>query len=488
MQSPRTTRQCVFGINELQQPKYAVCKHGQGHNAKCGFAHSLAEIGMPFKMRQAMWYCRANESRGHAGIDMFFGQQYTAAQHDRVLQMINSEGLARIPKWARMFSYFVGYGSENEYVCDNDFGLYAQLKKNSELIFKKEWSRIEPKVHDGTLEYPFPLALDEKQRTLAERMRVRMASAVVFPIMRAVCDWNDLGNWYAGQTSMHWGPHSQQYLPIKQGNTYYLIGASVDPTWYFVCEELKELLQGGWCPPTAFRSTSISRIAHDVTLPVLEAQRQPYVSPPSRPPPIRIGRVLDVCSDGSWNPDVDAMGAGIAAGCIAGSDDATCRVSFAGVFAGAEIAELLGIILLLQYLYTKFQADTLNGRSAKFETILIRIDSQNAQDHVFNSQRPAMDSGKYLLPAISLAKRLVARFTDAGIWVCPRHTSSKNNPAHRIAKHEQEARRRVRWGPPDVWPDFMPAVWQNVLIDVAKNQAARVLHIDDIDVDVLMTL
>ena len=85
MQSPHTTRQCVFGSNELQPPKYAVCKHGQGHEAKCGFAQSLAEIGMPLKMFPAMWYCKANESRGHAGIDMFLGQQYTGAQHDSIL-------------------------------------------------------------------------------------------------------------------------------------------------------------------------------------------------------------------------------------------------------------------------------------------------------------------------------------------------------------------------------------------------------------------
>ena len=120
----------VFGPNEIQAPKYAVCKHGRGHGVLCGFAHGLAEIGMPLKLLPAMWRCKANESRGHAGIDMFFGQRYIGAQHDRILQMICNEGLERIPSWARMFAYFVGFGPANEYVCDGDFGLYAQLKEH----------------------------------------------------------------------------------------------------------------------------------------------------------------------------------------------------------------------------------------------------------------------------------------------------------------------------------------------------------------------
>ena len=142
------------------------------------------------------------------------------------------------------------------------------------------------------------------------------------------------------------------------------------------------------------------------------------------------------------------------------------------------------------YLYTKYLSDTRNGVLPTYDTILLRIDSQNAEDHVFSEKPPLFDSGKYLLPAISLAKRLVARFTTAGIRVCPRHIASKDNIAHRIAKHEQEMRRTVdHWDSMcDVWPDFMPSVWQNVFLDVAKNQAAYAALVEDIDVDVLMTL
>ena len=108
MYTPRTPR---FPANAIQAPKYAVCKHGFSHSHLCGYAHKLAELGMPLVLLLAMWHCTAHVHRGHAGIDMFFGQAYTGAQYDRVIQMVHAEGLAGIPAWARLFAYFVGYGA-----------------------------------------------------------------------------------------------------------------------------------------------------------------------------------------------------------------------------------------------------------------------------------------------------------------------------------------------------------------------------------------
>ena len=33
----------------------------------------------------------------------------------------------------------------------------------------------------------------------------------------------------------------------------------------------------------------------------------------------------------------------------------------------------------------------------------------------------------------------------------------------------------MSWADEDVWPEFMPIVWQKVLLDVASNQAGGVL-------------
>ena len=135
-------------------------------------------------------------------------------------------------------------------------------------------------------------------------------------------------------------------------------------------------MRGGWCPPTAFAVSCMTAIAHDVSLPVLFAQSQPYVLEAADTSAIH-GVILEVYTDGSHNPRIagDHVGAGIAAGWIAGDDDATNRVSLAGVYAGAEISELLGIIGVLQYLYTKCMVDEL----PTYDTILLRIHSKNAE-------------------------------------------------------------------------------------------------------------
>ena len=99
------------------------------------------------------------------------------------------------------------------------------------------------------------------------------------------------------------------------------------------------------------------------------------------------------------------------------------------------------------------------------------------------------ESGKYLVPAITLAKRLVSRSMHAGIYVCARHVPRRHNLAHRIAKHEQEQRRHDSWSPShDFWPEFMPEQWKQVFRDVAINQAAGMVVVGELGHDVLMTI
>ena len=52
-------------------------------------------------------------------------------------------------------------------------------------------------------EYPFELGVDSRDKTLSERMRTRLASAVSCGVYFCICDWDCAG--YAERTSMHWG-------------------------------------------------------------------------------------------------------------------------------------------------------------------------------------------------------------------------------------------------------------------------------------------
>ena len=182
----------------------------------------------------------------------------------------------------------------------------------------------------------------------------------------------------------------------------------------------------------------------------------------------------------------DEPGQGIAAGWLVGHNAATDRVSIAGYFTGAEASELLGIICLLQYLWHKWTVDG----EALYNAIVIRIDSKNAMHHVFRREPPLYEDGRYLLPAISLAMYLVKRFTDAGMRVTPEHVSSKHNSAHAIAKNEQARRRRTdQWSAAyDVWPEFLPVVWQNVFRHVSTNQVEKECIYDEIDMDVFLAI
>ena len=346
---------------------------------------------------------------------------------------------------------------------------------------------MEDLVKQGTAKCPFPLAVDANSLLLPERIRQRMRTPMRFNCLRCVCDWSDVGDWYAQHTSWHWGAESRQYLSIMTGSTYYLIGISADPAWYYVCSDIKYMLShGGWCPPTAFEESRIISEGHEVTLPVLLPMPEPYVPEAIKPKPF--GNSIQVYCDGSPNRFIgDGWGCGIAAGWIAGDDDATGRVSLAGSFAGPEISELLGIIGALQYLWDTYTNPKVGAW--QYEQVVLCIDSQNAQGHVFLPDAPTYESGKYLVPAITLAKRLVSRSMHAGIYVCARHVPSRFNLAHRIAKHEQEQRRNDSWSPShDVWPEFMPEQWKQVFRDVAKNQAASMVVVDELGHEVLMTI
>ena len=448
----------------LQGKKYAICKKGAGHDGLCGYAHKTSDVDFPEKFNRRMWNCTAHVRKGHAGIDLFVGQEYTASQYDRILQMATAETICFTAVWARMFAWFNFLGDPNEYIADNDFGLYATLQLHSDMIYTGK----------GT--YRFVPAEDRNGLTLDERMVRRLSNETEFPALCGVCDWHDDGGQYAAGTSMHWGAESRQYSPIHRGTTYYLAGTSFEG-WLYVFRDLKTMLtEGGWCPPDAcIRIPDRSLVGHEVTLPVFSAQSEPYVVDVPR---LLDGRVLEVYTDGSHQPRITGEpGEGIAAGWVAGDDDATDRVSMNGFYSGAEISELLGIIGAAQHLWKRWTPE------AEYDIILFRIDSKNAIDHVFELRDPALDTGRYLLPAIKLARALVDRFKKMNIPVYAKHVPSNLNCAHCIAKDEQSRRRKNdRWDTAqNVWPEFLPDVWKNVLRQVSINQRQGACIHEEID-------
>ena len=179
----------------LGTSKYAACRHGWDHRAWCGYAHKTGDIEFPHKFNWRMWICSAHEPRGHAGIDLFVGQVYTGGQYDRVIQMVHAETLQCTARWARMFAWFNCYGDANEYITDGDFGLYDLLEGHQEIIFNSMNSMEQVRLGTCTT-YLFPLAVDDKGRTLQDRMARRLECVTEFPALFAVSDWHDDGDVY----------------------------------------------------------------------------------------------------------------------------------------------------------------------------------------------------------------------------------------------------------------------------------------------------
>ena len=228
----------------IQGSKYAVCKHGPSHECMCGFAHKLADVGMPHNYIERMRICKAHYRGGHPGIDLYLGQLYAPMQYDRIISMIFAEQFDRIPNCFRQFTWFEGLGSANENVLDCDFGFYALLESLPQKVFKAPWSRIlQLEVERGTCMYPFALAVDKNGYTFGRRMEIRMASGLLSRLLRCVCALTDVDSKFARGTSTHWGIRSQVYLSLVKGRTYYFIGESGGNfPWYYVAEDPKRIL------------------------------------------------------------------------------------------------------------------------------------------------------------------------------------------------------------------------------------------------------
>ena len=243
---------CAGGVSmRPSQVKYALCQHGPMHLGRmpgCGFAHFLDELDLPASIPGCRWIDRSLEPGGHSGIDMFFGQQYTAEQTLRLCAAITNEGRGGIPSWARQYAWFVGLGSSAEYVFDGDFGWSARYDLYEERIFGTS-AGPDPRV--GGRVYPFELMLDADDMNLIMRMRVRLATAREYRRYRALGAWFEVEGGYARATTMHWGCQSRQYLSTETNHEYYCVGVqdgASSPWWYMMPADTRcsALTHGGW--------------------------------------------------------------------------------------------------------------------------------------------------------------------------------------------------------------------------------------------------
>ena len=115
-------------LSGMPRVRYALCKHGPRHKRVCGFAHQLAEVAIPRKANRILWQDQLPAAQGHAGIDYFMGQQYSAGQWERVLQYLGSEDVSQWPMWAKRLAWFLDFGSRVSFVCDGDLGWSADAR------------------------------------------------------------------------------------------------------------------------------------------------------------------------------------------------------------------------------------------------------------------------------------------------------------------------------------------------------------------------
>ena len=129
---------------------------------------------------------------------------------------------------------------------------------------------------------------------------------------------------------------------------------------------------------------------------------------------------------------------------------------------GSEAAELLAIVGGML---------AIAAHRRDYGCFVLRIDSQNAINHVFERIDPTTRDGRDLIPGISRARALYQKLQDLNVQVRYAKVPSKENLAHHVAKAEQEYRLRTGWGTSeDRWPPDIPTSFREVFELIARNR------------------
>lgn len=114
--------------------KYALCKHGEWHarRADCGFAHRLSELELSSRY-ECYLSDQSGGGGGHAGVDIFYGQQYSANQLMRIFSYIcqSLQYNHHLPDWVRLFLWCYEIFPQ-EHFADDSF----------EAVFKEGLSHV----------------------------------------------------------------------------------------------------------------------------------------------------------------------------------------------------------------------------------------------------------------------------------------------------------------------------------------------------------
>ena len=433
---------------------YACCKHGAKHRMRhCGYAHTLGEVAPPQCVQRKFWVDTMHLYRGHSGIDMFIGQDYSPLQLERILTLAMNEDFHGLPAWSRQLLWFLGLRSADSFVCDGDWQYFDRLRDILPGCMLPT-SNFGLLLSDG-ISTPFEWLVDSEGRTLLQRMRVRIRSRSEFNVFRSAVEWYASAEW-ADSTPMLWGAHSRQYLSITARQQYVVLGQddADDPWWFVVAVDCvgEYLARGGWAPPTAFGVVVDTIVLYEVVFPEFARQSAEYVRP--QRPIFGLGEAR-IHTDGSTNDREGIAGSWIFQGIrCSGIASLACRCG------GSEASELLGIAGGL--------AACLCIRR-HFREFHFLSDSRNAILHVWHRQDPG-SPGRHLIPGILLCRRLIDALLYLDVRVRFTWVPRTENPAHYTCKAEQVRRRRHGWRRcDDVWPEGLPSAFQSVFTDIGHN-------------------
>ena len=162
--------------------RYALCKHGprcsrrMASRRPCGFAHALHEVCVPDQvLHRRRWIDDSHLEKGHPGIDFFFGQRYTFAQHCRILLYVaHGGGGVDVPDWVNRYLWFIRH-SMYQPRSETDLGLLREVQYLKNVMPS---NCCIPDCDDalgllGAWNPPFTYAVDGNDLTLQERLRSR---------------------------------------------------------------------------------------------------------------------------------------------------------------------------------------------------------------------------------------------------------------------------------------------------------------------------
>jgi hypothetical protein len=120
-------------------------------------------VTVPERMDAKRWKDRSHEHKGPCGIDMFFGQVYTAQQQSRIIALYANEpfDFDTSPRWVRQLVWFLGIKPIGEFAADGDFGWQTRMEGSYHRMFLKSKSILEDiDFVSGDVSYPFNMAMD----------------------------------------------------------------------------------------------------------------------------------------------------------------------------------------------------------------------------------------------------------------------------------------------------------------------------------------